>query len=401
MNILYITYDGLTDPLGQSQVIPYVKGLSNTGFTITILSYEKKDNYRKFKEEISKQLADNNIQWKPMKYHARFSVLSTGFDLLNGIFAVRKIIKDEGIRIVHCRSYVSAFLGLMLKKRHGVKFIFDMRGFWVDERRDAGMLQSKFLYSRLKKFEKMFLLNADSIISLTEAAVKEMKSWPYITERDISKCTQIATCCDVLGYESAFKLNIARSANSNGYKLVYVGSIGPWHSLEDLCRFMRITYQHLPNSSFKLIVNQGAEHLHAFIEENQLDKQRFSIENIPHDKIPNALANCDIGFFFIPPKYAKKASSPTKMGEMLSAGLPIITSHSIGDVDHLVESNNIGHVIKSFDDKSIKEALDRVTALLDSDRSAISQRCLAIANSHFSLEKAVVKYADIYSKLNN
>jgi len=154
MTILYITYDGLTDPLGQSQVLPYVMGLANKGFSMIILSYEKKDNYGKFKEEISKKLADNNIQWKPMKYHARFSVLSTAFDLLNGIFAVRKMIGAQHVKIVHCRSYVSAFLGLMLKKRYGVKFIFDMRGFWVDERRDAGMLQSKFLYSRLKKFEK-------------------------------------------------------------------------------------------------------------------------------------------------------------------------------------------------------------------------------------------------------
>jgi len=401
MTILYITYDGLTDPLGQSQVLPYVKGLSQKGFSMIILSYEKQDNYSKFKEELVKQLADNNIQWKPLKYHSRFSVLSTAFDLLNGIFTVRKMIKAKNVKIVHCRSYVSAFLGLMLKKRHGVKFIFDMRGFWVDERRDAGMIHSKFLYSGLKKFEKKFLLNADSIISLTQTAVNEMKSWPYITEHEISKCTQISTCCDVSGYSHAYNVNLTRAANERNYQLVYVGSIGPWHSLEDLCTFMKFTYQYLPNSSFKLIVNQGEEHLHAFIKENQLTADRFSIESMPHDKMPEALENCDIGFFFIPPKYAKKASSPTKMGEMLSAGLPIITSHSIGDVDHIVESNNIGHIMKSFDERSIREALDSVTKLLDLNRAATTQRCLSIANSHFSLDKAVTKYAEIYTKLND
>lgn len=42
MKILYLTYDGLSDPLGQSQVIPYIVGLSKRGHKIVVLSSEKK-----------------------------------------------------------------------------------------------------------------------------------------------------------------------------------------------------------------------------------------------------------------------------------------------------------------------------------------------------------------------
>ncbi len=31
-HILYISYDGMTDPLGQSQVLPYLKGLAKKGY---------------------------------------------------------------------------------------------------------------------------------------------------------------------------------------------------------------------------------------------------------------------------------------------------------------------------------------------------------------------------------
>ena len=41
MTILYITFDGVTDHIGRSQVAPYVLGLARLGFKIHILSAEK------------------------------------------------------------------------------------------------------------------------------------------------------------------------------------------------------------------------------------------------------------------------------------------------------------------------------------------------------------------------
>ena len=33
--ILYVSYDGMTDPLGQSQVIPYLRELTKLGYDCT------------------------------------------------------------------------------------------------------------------------------------------------------------------------------------------------------------------------------------------------------------------------------------------------------------------------------------------------------------------------------
>jgi len=43
--VLYISYDGMTDPLGQSQVISYLAGLSRKGYRIHLLSSEKKNRF--------------------------------------------------------------------------------------------------------------------------------------------------------------------------------------------------------------------------------------------------------------------------------------------------------------------------------------------------------------------
>ena len=49
---LYISYDGMTDPLGESQVIPYLRELSKKGVKISILSAEKSEVFYKRKENI-------------------------------------------------------------------------------------------------------------------------------------------------------------------------------------------------------------------------------------------------------------------------------------------------------------------------------------------------------------
>jgi hypothetical protein len=67
-NILYISYDGMTDQLGQSQVLPYLCGLGKLGYTFTLLSCEKAEKYHQNKTVIEKICAENNIDWQPIFY---------------------------------------------------------------------------------------------------------------------------------------------------------------------------------------------------------------------------------------------------------------------------------------------------------------------------------------------
>ncbi len=60
--VLYITYDGLTDALGQSQILSYLSKLSKDN-EIFILSFEKKLNYQKNFSLVTKSVTDNGIHW--------------------------------------------------------------------------------------------------------------------------------------------------------------------------------------------------------------------------------------------------------------------------------------------------------------------------------------------------
>ncbi|HXC74444.1 MAG TPA: hypothetical protein VN640_07175, partial [Sphingomicrobium sp.] len=69
--VLYITYDGLTDPLGQSQVLPYLAGLAGLGHRITVLSCEKPQRMAQDGDRIRRQCAAAGIGWTPLAYHKR------------------------------------------------------------------------------------------------------------------------------------------------------------------------------------------------------------------------------------------------------------------------------------------------------------------------------------------
>ena len=75
--ILYLTWDGLTDPLGNSQILSYLKGLSNNGYEIYIVSLEKPFRYKDGQDIIKNMLVNSNIHWSHETYRGAIKGFST------------------------------------------------------------------------------------------------------------------------------------------------------------------------------------------------------------------------------------------------------------------------------------------------------------------------------------
>ena len=130
MKILYVTYDGLLEPLGQSQVLAYQEKLSEN-FDIFLLSYEKPIDLRNSRilDDMQKRISNTSIQWSIRTYHKTPSILATAYDIFAGFIHCSYLVWKHKINIIHARSYPPALLALFLKYLFDVKFIFDMRGF--------------------------------------------------------------------------------------------------------------------------------------------------------------------------------------------------------------------------------------------------------------------------------
>ena len=253
---LYISYDGILEPLGQSQVLTYLERLSEER-PIHLISFEKpsdkKDRilYEKVVERVNKA----NIQWHPQTYHKSPTAIATLWDIFYATILGFWLIKKYNLKIVHARSYVASVSALVLKKIFGICFIFDMRGFWADERIDGEIWPSgSYLYTIAKRLEKSFLLNSDIVISLTHKAVKEMRRFPYLKE-NMPNFVVIPTCVDLKLFKPKSGFNIKERRNKH-LTIGYVGSVGVWYLFEEALDYYKLIKKVIPDARLH-IVNKG------------------------------------------------------------------------------------------------------------------------------------------------
>ena len=116
-NILFISYDGMTDPLGQSQVIPYLAGLTQYGYKFTILSCDKPKKYADHKEYVMNLLKPYSIKWVSIPYHRKPPVLSSVYDVMMLKRKAKQLHAKEKFDMVHTRPGVPALIGLWMKKK--------------------------------------------------------------------------------------------------------------------------------------------------------------------------------------------------------------------------------------------------------------------------------------------
>ena len=370
--VLYITYDGLTDPLGRSQVLPYLTGLSRRGHRIDILSCEKPDRMAKEGALLGELATNAGIGWRPLTYHKRPPILSSALDAAALAREAAALHRRNRYDLVHCRSYIPARAGLALKRRFGVRFLFDMRGFWPDEKVEGGNWNLAnplyaAVYRYFKRLESQLLGGADHIVSLTEAGKDQLLTRPELSGHR-PPITVIPCCVDFGHFQLATEdqRRAARSRlglNSERPVLAYLGSLGSWYMLEEMLQFFQAYALQHEQARFLFVTHEDPELIRATAVRLGVDPQKLIIRAASREEVPELMAAADLGIFFIKPVYSKMASSPTKMGEMLSLGLPIVTNAGVGDVEALVEDMGCGVAISDFGDESFGDAIDALQSL--------------------------------------
>lgn len=399
--ILYLSYDGMTDPLGQSQVLPYLVGLSQKGYQFHLISFEKQDKFQAHKEVIKKVCDEAGIKWYPLMYTKRPPVLSTLFDIRKMNAEAVEIHRAHDIQMVHCRSYISALIGLKLKRKFGISFLFDMRGFWADERVDGSIWKLKnpifrSIYNFFKRKEKEFLFQADQVISLTYEGKKEIlqRIVPTLPEEKIT----VIPCCvnmdlfdpEKIAVEQQNSLRSALKINENDRILGYVGSIGTWYMLPEMLDFFKTYLKNNPSAKFLFVTPDPAENILEEAKRRAIDHQKLIVTRCLHHEVPLYVSLFDLGLFFIRPSYSKKASSPTKQGELMAMGIPVVCNSGVGDSDLVVEKFNSGIVLQEFNASSYSQDIPDHW-----DQKSIRRG----GEEFYGLTKGVELYASVYSKL--
>jgi len=386
-NVLYLSYDGMTDPLGQSQVLPYIIGLSKKGYSFHLISFEKPDRFKAHRDKIDSICEINGISWHPLIYTKHPPLFSTMWDVNRMKRKAFRLHKEHKFILVHCRSYLSALVGLSLKKRYKVRFLFDMRGFWADERVDGKLWNLKnplykWVYNYFKNKERSFLLEANHSVSLTYAGKNDIlgrQGFGHLEDK-----ISVIPCCADLGLFKPFE------RDSEEFTLGYLGSLGTWYMLKEMLMVYAEIQKIIPNTKFHFLTKDDASLVYTLAKELGINDNNIQIEESDRDQIPYNTRNWNYSIFFILPCYSKISSSPTKQGELMGMGIPIICNSGVGDVDEIVESYNSGYVVKDLNSINAEHILSR---------TFVKKDMTVGAHDYFSLEKGIESYQKIYSEL--
>lgn len=401
-NVLYISYDGMTDSLGQSQVIPYLIGLSKKGYSFTILSCEKKDNYQSNSGIIANVLSSNNIKWEPVFYTKNPPVLSTLYDYYNLINKARSLHVKHSFNMLHCRSYISSLVGLWMKRKYDIPFIFDMRGFWANERVDGGLWNIKkplfkIIYSFFKKKELEFINKSAAVISLTEKGKHEILTWKELQFTG-DKIVVIPCCVDTdlfdPGRVDAEQQKILRQKlNISNQNLVvgYLGSIGTWYLLDEMMEFFACLKKQVPLAKFLFVTHDDETKVIDAAKRKYINTDDIIVTKAGRQEVPVMISLFTYGLFFIKPSYSKMASSPTKQGEIMAMNVPVICNSGVGDTDTIVNKYNSG-IIVNFTDYN--QAVYQIA-----NSNLINSNIRPGAIDYFSLDNGVKKYYDVYRSI--
>lgn len=395
----------MTDPLGQSQVIPYLQGLSKAGYRIFLLSCEKKQVFQQNRPAVQKMLEGFHINWIPLNYTKNPPVISTLLDIFKLRRAAKKIHRKNKLDMVHTRPGVPALVGLWMKNKMGVKFLNDIREFYADSRVEGGMWKLdnplyKAVYNYFKRKEAEAVSKSDGIVCLTYAAEKIIREWKEYN-KDIP--LQVIPCSADLELFDPHKISETERAalradlniTKEDFVISYLGSIGGWYLVDEMMQFCSILSNKIPSAKILFISPHRHDEIRAAAAGFGLNTDRIIIRKAGRLEVPKLLSLSDYSVFFIKPCYSKQSSSPTKHGEIMAMGITLITNSGVGDVEMIVDRYNAGIIIHEFNEGEYTEAVNKIASGHSFKSGDIRQG----ATEFYSLEKATQKYISIYSSI--
>jgi glycosyltransferase involved in cell wall biosynthesis len=406
--VLYISYNGMLDPLGQSQVLPYLRELSKKGVRFTLLSFERPAAFKAEgivkRETLKQQLEQENIEWHCLRYHQTPSVPATVYDVMAGIRYARRLVKRNRIEMVHARSHIAAAIALALKKSFGLKFIFDIRGLMAEEYLDAGHWRDGGIPHRLTKtMERRTLAAADSIVTLTHRVWPVIRDWEGLRGRHVVH--DVVPCCTDLELFSFRSDDRERRRGElgleNRFTVVYSGSIGGWYLSDKMADFFVELIKHRPDAHFLWLTPGDPAIIREVMDARGINDSQYTVQKIASGDVASYLSASDAGIAFYKPGPSKVATSPVKVSEYLACGLPIIINAGIGDSDGLITDEAAGGLINNFDEKEYARAVSEIERLT-SNAEQTRRRMRELAERLFDVRTmGVERYARLYESVLN
>ena len=391
---LYLTRNGLLEPLGQSQVFAYLRGLSSH-YQITLITYEKDEDWADVAamERARAECEVRGIHWLPQRFRAQPRIIAPALSMMRMVWLVRREVRRGGIRLIHARSYIPATVALVVGRMTGVPFLFDMRALWPEELITAGRLRrGSPVHRAIIAAERACLAKSSGVISLTHAAEAYLRS-VYPHELEEQRVVVIPTCADL----DRFQPGTVQNAKARVHSCIGTVLSG-WFRTDWLAAWLKAAATHDPEAKFDIVTRDDSIEVRIALDPEGQLHERLSIGPRKTEDMPEAVLGSDLSvMFYAGGEVSELGRSPTRMAEILGCGLPVIANGGVGDVEYIIEKYRVGVIVTSPDPVQMASALVALDQLLaDPD---LSSRCRQAAEDVFSLSGGTEAYLELYTSI--
>ncbi|MFZ1110077.1 MAG: glycosyltransferase [Rhodomicrobium sp.] len=391
MGTVYITRNGLLEPLGQSQVFAYLRRLARE-HDISLITREKPEDWGNAGTMASARAAclGAGIRWLPRPFCSRPKGIAPALDLAAMMRQSLGEVRSRRAKLIHARSYLPAAVAWQVWRLTGAPFIFDMRALWPEELITARRLKrGSPMHRAIVAAERVCLRDAAAVVSLTHASVDHLRQ-VYPRELERQNVVVIPTCADLDRFTPAQ----VRKAGPRVYGCIGTVLSG-WFRTDWLAALFAAAARRDPSARFEVITRDDRQRVRLVIDPGGTLGSRLNIRARRPQEMPDAVRAHDVSvMFYAGGEISELGRSPTRLGEVLGCGLPVVANGGVGDVARIVTEHRVGVLAASSADADMVATLDTLDALMADP--ALPARCRAAADAVFSLERGVAEYSVLY-----
>ena len=366
-DLAYVTIDSLSEGVGSSQITPLISRLSKSGMKINLISYEKTN-------PTSEQLAyfkSIGVEWNFRDFGAN--------GLMGGVGRLNSLRQEiPKTNLVHARSDIPAVSAIASRQ---APVLWDVRSLWADQKvMIQKSLVNKSLYGIYRGLESIAARKSMGMSTLTSAVV------PILEQRH-KRLPQLRAVVPTAVDLDYFRLSTIMPSKAQA---LFSGTYNEYYDLNLSGLFMEEIRKHIevethwarPAESNKSQIGVGESKVFP-------SSQTGMSKLIPHYSFGVSICKIDAG-------PSLTAAMPTKIGEFLACGRPIVVNKGLGDMDQFLEEFNAGVILDGTISNLVESASKLASLLSDSETP---YRCRALAEKYFSMDIGASKYLNLYSQI--
>ena len=281
-------------------------------------------------------------------------------------FFLRRFISQNKVEILYAESTAAGYI--LSKIRTDIPYILDLHGFSEYETilrskaKRRGKLASFLARKISQDLDKNSILDSNKVVAVSERMrmhLGDKYNYP-LKNITVLQCYPRKICANekIIGWKQNRKLiRDELGIQKNTTVLGYLGGMGTYQMIDTIINFFKDYQRHNNNSLLLMIVVGDLSMLNKLIEESKLKNKIIILNNIPYSNVCDYLSSIDFGIIFREQDPVNYYASPTKFGEYVSAGVPLLVSKNIGDFNKLILNNNLGIIVNkniSADKKLVK-----------------------------------------------